>query len=394
MVGLFGGVALAATGYIPVFSMAPLVAEDLLGATTWSGLPGAVAIGGSAVGASLLSLAMDRTSRKAGLLGGFVVAALAAALAGVAVRTGIFALFLVAVFFFGFGVVARHLARYAAGDLVRPERRARAISFIVWAGTVGSVLGPLLLGPAQATAETLDLPGLVGPMAVAALALSLAVVVLAAVLPPLPERGASIPPTSAPATDPPGAGIRGLLAEPRTAFALVSLMVGQFVMVLLMSMTPVHMRHGGEDLSAVGLVFAAHTLGMFALSPLTGALADAWGRIPVILLGQGMLLVAAALAAPTHGADRLVLVIALFLLGLGWNFGFVAGSALVSESVPANRRLKVEGLADTVVWTTAAGANLSSGLLLGIGGYVTLGIVGAVLSLAPATLRWALRRRG
>jgi MFS family permease len=409
MAGLFSAVALAATGYIPAVSVAPLVAEDLMGSTHWSGLPGAVTVLGMALGAGLLTTAMQWRGRRFGLLLGFAVATVAILLGAMAVEAGGFTLFLATLFVFGAGYGSRHLARYAAGDLYSRRHRGTAISVVVWAGTIGSVGGPLLLEPSQTLALRLGLRGLVGPYLLAAIASALAWFLLRVLVPPLPEsqRSDSSSDTSRVAGDdaadgplapskPIRSSKRNLLRPARVRFALVAMMFGQFVMVLIMSMTPIHIRHAGESLSVVGLVFSAHTLGMFALSPLTGWLADRWGRVPLILTGEVMVLASALLAAPAAGDDRIRLVVSLFLLGLGWNFGFVAGSALLSESVSEDQRLRIQGLADTIVWTSAAAASLLAGVLLAIIGYRGLSLIGGLAILAPpmvyARLRLAMQR--
>ena len=168
--------------------------------------------------------------------------------------------------------------------------------------------------------------------------------------------------------------------------AVAALIVGQVVMVMIMTMTPVHIRRAGEELGIVGLVIAAHTLGMFALSPVTGFLSDRFGRLRVILAGQAMLVVSALMASLAAGDDRVLLVVSLFLLGLGWNFGFVAGSALLTEDAPPASKLSLQGVADSIVWTSAALASLSSGALLEAGSYSLLALIGAGLVAIPIGL--------
>ncbi|MBZ0111587.1 MAG: MFS transporter [Thermoanaerobaculia bacterium] len=391
MTGLFSAVALAATGYIPAVSVAPLVAEDLMGSAHWSGLPGAVTVLGMALGAGLLTRAMEWRGRRFGLMLGFAVATLAILAGATAVETGAFGLFLATLFVFGGGYGSRHLARYAAGDLYSSRHRGTAISVIVWAGTIGSVGGPLLLEPSQGLALRLGLRGLVGPYLLAAVASALAFTLLRLLVPSLPSTVGPVSADSPSTASLPLPQKRQLLRPARVRFALVAMMFGQFVMVLIMSMTPIHIRHAGESLSVVGLVFSAHTLGMFALSPLTGWLSDRWGRVPVILTGETMVLASALLAAPAAGDDRVRLVISLFLLGLGWNFGFVAGSALLSESVSEDQRLRIQGLADTIVWTSAAAASLLAGVLLAVTGYRGLSLIGGVAILIPPMVYARLR---
>jgi MFS family permease len=174
--------------------------------------------------------------------------------------------------------------------------------------------------------------------------------------------------------------------------ASVALVVGQLVMVLIMTMTPLHMTEHGHDLTAVGIVLSGHTLGMFALSPVSGRLTDRFGSVPTIFAGSIVLGVAALMAAAAPPDGGLVLLLALFLLGWGWNLGFVAGSAMLSHSLEIHERTRVQGVADALIWSTAAIASLGSGVLVAAEGYAALGILGAVLVAVPA---WFLTvRRG
>jgi len=186
--------------------------------------------------------------------------------------------------------------------------------------------------------------------------------------------------------------IRPLLSSPTVRYAVTALVVGQVVMVLIMTMTPVHIRRAGEGLGIVGLVIGAHTFGMFAISPLTGIIADRIGRLPVMITGQAVLVVSALLAATAGGDERGMLVLSLFLLGVGWNFGFVAGSAYLTEGASVEARVPLQGLADAVVWSSAAVASLSSGFLLEATDYAVLSLVGAAMVIAPVALLLRYRK--
>jgi MFS family permease len=314
---------------------------------------------------------------------GQTIAAAGALVAAAAVGLASFALLLVALFVLGFGNSADRLARYAAADVSQPDRRGSAIAFIVWAGTIGAVVGPALLEPSQRGAEWLGLAGLAGPYLLAAGSFAVAGLVVFALLRPDPLAFA--------ADERRDVGVAGtplsvLFAVPAVRIAIVALVVGQVVMVLIMTMTPIHIRDAGQSLGAVGLVISAHTLGMFALSPLTGWLIDRLGRIPVIVAGQALFIISGLMAVFASGDDRVLLVTALFLLGLGWNFGFVAGSALVVEGVAPANRLRMQGVTDGFVWTSAAAASLFSGFVLAAGGYPAVGLVGAAFAIIPLTV--------
>lgn len=380
MAMLFSSVGLSSTGFIAAVTVLPLVAEDVLGASTWSGVPSSVIVIGTALGAQLLSRVMIRKGRREGLVLGYAVAAVSAALAAVATAAASFPALMVSTFVLGVGYSANRLARYAAAELYPPARRGSAIGCIVWAGTIGSVLGPALLDPSRRVAESFRLPGPTGAFLLSALGMAAAMLLVLGATQGWPP---SADPSGRRVT--PRASVRVLdqMRVPPVPLALTALIVGQVAMVLIMTMTPVHMRHGGEGLLSIGLVISAHTLGMYAFSPVTGWLNDRLGTRPVIVAGTLMLFLASILASAVAPGHSGFLALALFLLGLGWNFGFVSGSALLGEGVHGGDRVRLEGAVDSAVWLSAAVASAGSGLLLSGWGYSVLSLAGAGLSLLP-----------
>lgn len=171
-----------------------------------------------------------------------------------------------------------------------------------------------------------------------------------------------------------GAGARGALAVMVTA---------QVVMVAVMTAAPLDMHMHGEGLDAVGLALSAHTLGMFAFSPVTGWLLDKAGPRPVMGSGLGVLAVASALAATMSSGDMPMRTAALFLLGYGWNLCFVGGSGRLARDLPGPARAGVEGAVDAAVWNVAALASLVSTPVLSAGGYAVLALVAGALTLVP-----------
>ena len=184
-----------------------------------------------------------------------------------------------------------------------------------------------------------------------------------------------------------------LFRYPAVRVALVTLVAGQVVMVLIMTMTPLHLSDHGHGLETVGFVLSAHTFGMFALSPITGRLTDRFGSPRVIAAGPRTLAVAAVLAALSPPDGGALLTLALFLLGYGWNLGFVAGSALLTRGLALAERTRVQGVADGAIWSTAALASLSSGVIVAFGSYTVLGLLAVALLVAPSLLLLA-RGRG
>jgi MFS family permease len=371
---LVAGVALGSIGHIAAVSVAAIAAEDLLGEATWAGLPGAMVVLGAASGTVALSAIMVRRGRRDGLTAGYVLGVLGGLLAALAVIGRDLPMLLLGALLIGFGNSSNQLSRYAAGDLVPVERRAWAIGIVVWAATVGAIVGPALVPVAEGLARWWGIPGLAGPFFVPVVFVGAAALLSFARLRPDPYALAD---RTAADDDAGGATVSlGIvLRRPTVAAAIVALLVGQFVMTFLMTMTPLHMTGHGHDLGAVGIVLAGHTTGMFALSPVSGRLAQRLGLVPTIFLGGGLLAVAAlmSIVAPPDGGA--MLFVALFLLGFGWNLGFVAGSALLSTGMDLAERTRVQGLADALIWSSAAVASLGSGVVLAVAGFTALGVL-------------------
>jgi len=389
---LVAGVGLGSTGYIAAVTVATLVAVELAGSTGWAGLPGAVIVLGSASGSTLLSALMARRGRRIGLVAGYLLGATGALVAATALVTRSFPLFLVGTFLMGFANSANQLSRYTAADMVPIARRASAIGLVVWGATVGAVLGPNLVTIAGGTATALGFPLLAGAYGLLVLFVGAAGLLTLAALRPDPSTLAAEPEPRAPrrAGDP--TPTRALLQRPTILLSIVALIVGQVVMTLIMTMTPLHMTEHGHGVEVVGFVLSAHTFGMFALSPLSGRLTDRVGSPRTILAGMATLATSAVLAALAPPEGEALLFLALFLLGFGWNLGFVAGSAMLAEGLDLRERMRMEGAADTLIWSSAAAASLTSGVIVAWAGFAALGIVALGLIAAPTLLLLGRRR--
>jgi MFS family permease len=374
---LFAGVALSAMGYTILVTFLPLVSEDLLGNPRWSGAPSAFGTIGTAFGTTWLSRLILRRGRRNGLVLGYLFAGGAAVLAGLAAVSSVFPLLAIGLFGIGAGYASARLSRYAAAALFEPTRRSAAIGWNVWAATLGAVVGPLLLAPIRSGSEGLGLPGFLGPFLTTGLAFGAAGIALAILFPP--GSAAMAESASGALGDAPA---KRFVWPESARLALVALATGQVVMVLIMTMTPIHVRAGGHGLHSVGVVMASHTFGMYAISPIAGYLSDRMGRVPMIAAAVICLVASGILAARAEPGSPW-LAVALLLLGLGWCFGFVSASALLTESTPQEHRVRVQGLADSIVWGSAALAQLGSGLFLAAFGYPALSLAGSTLALAP-----------
>jgi MFS family permease len=386
---LVAGVGLGSTGYIAAITVATIVAKQLTGGSALAGLPGAAIVLGSASASQLLSRFMVRVGRRAGLVTGYGIGALGALGAGVAVIASSFPLFLLATVAMGFANSANQLSRYTAADMYPETRRASAIGLVVWGSTFGAVIGPNVVTLAGDVAAALQLPRLAGIYGTTLLFVGGAALLTAARLRPDPS---TLTPAATRSVGDATASLATLLARPRVLAAVVALVIGQVVMVLVMTMTPLHMAEHGHGLDAIGLVISGHTFGMFALSPLSGRLAGRLGTPLVIAAGLGISAFASTLAAVAPPDGGTLLFLALFLLGVGWNFGFVAGSALLTEGLVGAERTRLQGATDALIWSSAAAAALSSGVVVAVAGYTALGLLGAALVALPVAAMLRGRR--
>ena len=390
---LVGGGALGSTGHIAAVTVATIVATHIAGGTTaWSGAPAAAVVLGAAAGATTLSWLMVRRGRRTGLATGYVVSVVGAVIATVAVVALSLPLLLAGTVLIGFGNASNQLSRYTAADMAPPDRRASALGLVVWGATIGAVVGPNLAAPAGNVAVALGLPELAGPYLVPIVFVGAAALLTFVLLRPDPYELADASSRHDPAADRGVAvSLASVMARPSVPLAIIALVAGQFVMVLIMTMTPLHMAAHGHDLTAVGVVISGHTFGMFGLSPISGRLSDRYGSVAVILSGLAVVALASILAAVAPPDGGVLLFLALFLLGYGWNLGYVAGSALLTHGLSLAERTRVQGLADTLIWSSAAVASLGSGFVLAYAGYAILGLMGAALVVVPMLLVFARR---
>ncbi|MFI2614267.1 MFS transporter [Streptomyces sp. NPDC018584] len=378
---------------IPVgIALAPVLATEVSGTEAVSGLAPTASVAGTALLSLPLATLMTSRGRRAGLVLAYAIGALGAGLVVLASVIGSFPLLLLGMAAFGGGSLATLQARFAAADLAEPERRGRAISLVIWATTIGSVLGPNIAAPTSRLFADTAIPETAGPFLFAAGIFAVAALVVALLLRPDPLLTAR---ALAPQEDNTAqsrslrAGIAAVAASPMARLALVTVAVSHTVMVSIMVMTPVDLGHHGASLQLVGLVISGHIAGMYAFSPVMGWLADRFGRLSVIGLTVGLLSCAALLAGtagPSHGQTAA----GLFVLGLGWSAGLVSGSALLTDSVAQPARAAVQGLSDLTMNAAAGIGGAVAGLIVARASYGWLNLVGACVLLPVAAL--AVRR--
>ena len=383
---LFVSQSLGSAGTIAAATVAAIVGAELSGITALSGVPAAVTQVGVAVGALFWSRASDRIGRRGALTAALLTGAAGALLSLFGVASGSFALVLVALFFTGSGSSAVQLGRFVAAEVNPRARRARALATVVLGGTVGSVVGPLLVGPTGDLVTSWGWSEIAGPyLATGAGYLATALLLFVSLRPEPRAIGEAIAREErGPVADAPARSVRELLRDRSVRTAIASVVTAHMVMVGLMQMTSLHMHGLAHPLTNIALVFSSHTFGMFAFSMVSGWLADRWGRRPVLGTGAVITLVSCLLAPLSP--ELLPLSIALFLLGLGWNLCYVAGSALLADALAPAEKGRMQGFNDLLVGGAAALATLIGGwIMAGPGGYTSMGLLGAAAT-APLLL--------
>lgn len=372
---LASGHVLAGLGIAGAVPAGSLLVLDVTGSEAVSGLAQTFGTIGAAVMAIPLSRLTVQGGRRLALTTGYLVGAIGATLA---ILGGIFsqvALLFIGVLLVGAASAAGYQARFAAVDLALVENRARQLSLIVWAGTVGSVIGPNLIGVSTRFAENLGLRPLVGPYFFAGFGLLVAAAVIFIWLRPDPFVLSQAETAKVP-NPPIRQTLQRLLGNRDELTGLLSISLGHISMIMIMVMTPVHMKHESASIQIIGLVISIHILGMYALAPVMGWLADKYGRIQTIWVGLLILLASAAISATAH--NHTTLTIGLFLLGLGWSGTLVAGSALLTEATSVSDRPAVQGVSDLVMNASGALGGALAGIVIAVSSYAALCAVAAL----------------
>ncbi len=390
--------AIGAVGVTIGVATASLLARDISGSETLAGLAQTFQVLGTAGAAYGLARVMRRRGRRVGLVAGYLVGATGAVLAVVAGVVDSMLVLLAGALLLGATSAVNSGSRYAATDLATQAHRARALSVVVWATTIGAVAGPNLTGVGGAVARSVGIPELTGGFAIGAVVLVVAAGWVAVRLRPDPlllaQQTAGITPGVGP--EPRGRSwgrfVTVVRDVPAVGAAVVAMACAHAAMVTVMIMTPLHMEHGGAHLEVIGFVISIHVLGMFAFSPLVGWAADRFGRSEVLMSGGVVLLVALALCGLSPEGSSWQIFTGLFLLGLGWSCATVAASTVIADLTPIEARTDVQGTSDMAMALTAAGGGALAGVIVGGPGYPALAAFAALLA-ATVVVAGRLTRR-
>lgn len=376
---------------------------------------------GSAVVSIPLATVAARRGRRVALGLGLAAGLLGQGLMVAAVITRAFPLLLLGAFLVGFAAAVNLQARFAVTDLSEPRHRGRDLSVVVWAVTVGAVLGPNMVGPGAVLAGWLGIPAHAGPFLISAAGMAVGAGIILAGLRPDPlllrrELERTDQQGTTPAGHPVGpvrqrggterragrragwaagltagwaAGWRIVRARPTALAAVLAVASAHAAMVGLMSMTPLHLQHEAgvashelgmhpDTVVLIGFTISLHVAGMYALSPVMGLLTDRYGPARVAGAGLALLLAAAGLTGLFPHVHAAV-VVGLVVLGLGWSAATVAGSTLLVAALRPEERVPAQGFSDAVMSLAGAAGSLVAGPLMGGLGFSGLSAVLAVL---------------
>ncbi|MFT5367160.1 MAG: MFS family permease [Candidatus Latescibacterota bacterium] len=379
---LFASQSLFSASSILSFTLMPIISAHLGGSDTYVGIPPTVVMLGRAIAAYPVGWLMDRLGRRTGLSIGYVLAALGAILCVLSIQLWASLLgFSIGGLFMGMGRGVIEQARFVAAEVYPPEQQAKAIGWIVLAGTFGAIGGPLLVDPSGHLSASFGLHTYTGPYIFSAVLIAIALLLNIIFLRPDPMTiGQALRSQNNSEESNDGRPLKEIFQDRSVRLGVSAMVIGQLVMTLIMVITPLHMNHHAHGIDAISWVIMAHTVGMYGLSWLTGMLITRFGRVPIVIMGAIILAISAILTPIS--TQMPLLIFALFLLGLGWNFCFIAGSSLLSESLASIERGRTQGATETGVALAASVGALSTGPIFASAGMVAICAIGLAFSLA------------
>ncbi|MFM1758411.1 MAG: hypothetical protein RL193_988 [Actinomycetota bacterium] len=382
----------AGVGTAGTVAAGSLLVASITGSEELAGLAQTFSVLGAAALALPLARLTTRGGRRVSLSFGYAAGVLGSILAIIGGINSNVILMLAGSFLVGSASASAYQARFAAIDLVDEAHRAKQLSYVVWGSTIGAVTGPNLMSPAGDLAENFGLPRLTGPYIIAAFTLTFAALLIFVFLKPDPYltalgEGKSFEAGKKHIKE----ALLHIWHKPVALFAILSIAIGHLVMVSIMVMTPVHMAHVDVTLKIIGLVISVHVIGMYAFSPVVGGISDRIGKIKTIQVGL-LILFASAIISGSAAADNISsLGFGLFLLGLGWSFTLIAGSALLSSSVDATLKTSSQGASDLVMNLAGAGGGAVAGVIISVLTYGWLCVFAAIPVIALAI--WSISFR-
>lgn len=389
---LFATQSLASAGFIASATINSIIGADLGGDAAYAGLPAAVYLLAGALAASAWGYVMEQIGRRDGISLGLAIGVVGNAVVLYAIAASSFLVFLIGMVMMGITNAAVVLGRFAAAEVNPPAQRGSAISNVVLGGTFGAVFGPLLVGPMGAFARSIGMDELAGAYIATLVLFAIASALVFIGLRPDPRDLGREVAAQFPEETPHGKTrpVLDIFRQPAALTAVTAMALGQVVMVAIMVITSLHMRGHNHNLRDISAVISSHTFGMYAFSVISGRLSDKWGRGWVILIGSFTLLLS-CIVAPLS-PDVFPLAVALFLLGLGWNFCFVGGSALLADQLSPAERARTQGVNDLLVGLASAIGSLGSGFVFAASNYTIISIVAGIIALVPLAMALAWMR--
>jgi MFS family permease len=336
------------------FTIGGLAGSTLATNPCWATLPISLIVLGNMCAATPLSALMQRHGRRAGFVVGALGGTLGAAIGAWGLFVQSFPIFLLGSFLTGIYMSAQGFYRFAAADTASPEFRPKAISWVMAGGLFSAIIGPQLV---KVTAESMVVPFMGTYLAI--IALNLVGMLLFILL--------DIPKPPAPQADSPRGRTRmEMLREPRIAVAIICATVSYALMNLVMTSSPLAVVGCGFETADAADVVSAHVLAMFVPSFFTGHMIARFGTERVVALGLSIL--AASGVVALMGVELEHFFVALILLGIGWNFGFIGATAMLTAAHAPEERGRIQGLNDLIVFGGVTLASLSSGGLMNCSG--------------------------
>ncbi|MCY4113524.1 MAG: MFS transporter [Chloroflexi bacterium] len=373
--------------------MLSISAAILAGNPAYAGIPGAAMLFGRALAAYPIGWLMDAAGRRPALALGYFTGVAGAVVGALSIMGESYPGLVVGAAIFGMSRTASDQSRYVAAEVHSPQRRGRIIGRIVFAGTIGSITGPLIVKASTSLAEGAGIDEFAGPWLAAAVLVGAAVALVLTFVRPDPRDMTIASPlaavTAGGGLDADARPLREIFRAVNVRVAVLAMLVGQLVMVMVMTIAPVHLHDHGHVPTTISIAIAVHTVGMFGLAALTGRLVDRYGQMPVIVLGAAQLIAASVLTP--FSADLGVMLLAMFLVGYGWNMCFVAGSALLIDGLSPHERGRTQGAGDALAAVAAATGSLATGPVFSAGGMSWVGVAALAGSLVLVSV---LARRG